>query len=119
MRAAGQARSGPDRTATRHGAEAGSVTLGGRRLPVRRPRVARSRDDGCGTSTELPVASYDTFAGTEVLGRRAMEAMLAGLSTRRYGVGLEPVGEHVEAQATSTSKSAISRRFVKATEAAL
>ena len=30
-------RHGPERTATRHGSEAGSVTLGGRRLPVRRP----------------------------------------------------------------------------------
>jgi len=111
----------PDRTATRHGVEAGSVTLGGRRLPVRRPRVRAV--DGTGTSKEtskeLPIASYDTFCGTEVLGRRAMEAMLAGLSTRRYGVGLEPVGEQVTAQATSTSKSAISRRFVQATEAAL
>ncbi len=29
----------PDRTATRHGTEAGSVTLGGRRVPVSRPRV--------------------------------------------------------------------------------
>jgi len=27
----------PDRAATRHGTEAGSVTLGGRRVPVRRP----------------------------------------------------------------------------------
>src|SRR3954471_9331388 len=48
-----------------------------------------------------------------------MEQMLAGLSSRRYGVGLEPVGEHVETQATSMSKSAVSRRFVQATEAAL
>ena len=103
-----------DRTATRHGSEAGSVTLGGRRLPVRRPRVRAV--DGSG---ELPIAAYDTFAGTQVLGRRAMEAMLAGLSSRRYGVGLEPVGEQVTAEATSTSKSAVSRRFVKATEHAL
>src|SRR3954447_12102634 len=29
----------PDRTATRHGTEAGSVSLGGRRVGVRRPRV--------------------------------------------------------------------------------
>jgi len=29
----------PDRAGYRHGAEAGSVTLGGRRLPVTRPRV--------------------------------------------------------------------------------
>jgi putative transposase len=103
-----------DRTATRHGSEAGSVTLGGRRLPVRRPRVRAV--DGSG---ELPVASYETFTGAEVLGRRAMESMLAGLSSRRYRVGLEPVGEQVSARATSTSKSVISRRFVKATEAAL
>jgi transposase-like protein len=104
----------PDRSATRHGVEAGSVTLGGRRLGVRRPRVRAT--DGSG---ELPVASYETFSGTEVLGRKAMEQMLAGLSTRRYRVGLEPVGEHVEAQAAAMSKSAVSRRFVQATEAAL
>jgi hypothetical protein len=104
----------PDRTATRHGSEAGSVTLGGRRLPVRRPRVRAS--DGSG---ELPVASYETFSGTEMLGRRAMEAMLAGLSSRRYGVGLEPVGEQITTEAGSMSKSAVSRRFVQATEAAL
>jgi transposase-like protein len=104
----------PERTATRHGSEVGSVTLGGRRLPVRRPRVRAS--DGSG---ELPVASYDVFTGTELLGRKAMEAMLAGLSTRRYHVGLEPVGEQVSEQATSTSKSAVSRRFVQATEASL
>ncbi len=49
----------PDRAATRHGSEAGSVTLGGRRLPVRRPRV-RGVDgvDGSGASRELAVASY-------------------------------------------------------------
>ena len=34
-------------------------------------------------------------------------------------MGLEPVGEKVEQAATATSKSAISRRFVKATETAL
>src|SRR5512144_1761841 len=104
----------PDRTATRHGSEAGSVTLGGRRVPVRRPRVRAA--DGSG---ELPIASYEAFSGTEALGRKAMEQMLAGLSTRRYAVGLEPVGEQVAAESGSTSKSAISRRFVKATEHAL
>jgi putative transposase len=103
-----------DRTATRHGSEDGSVTLGGRRLPVRRPRVRAA--DGSG---ELPIASYQTLSRSEMLGRKAMEQMLAGLSTRRYQVGLEPVGEQITTESTSTSKSAISRRFVKATEAAL
>ncbi len=59
------------------------------------------------------------FNDTEILGRMAMERMLGGLSTRRYGVGLEPVGEQVAASATATSRSAVSRRFVAMTETAL
>ena len=104
----------PDRVGYRHGTEDGSVTLGGRRVPLRRPRVRAA--DGSG---ELPVPAYELFSGTELLGRLAMERMLAGLSTRRYRTGLEPVGEQVEATATATSKSAVSRRFVAATETAL
>jgi transposase-like protein len=65
------------------------------------------------------VACYELFSQTEVLGRMAMQRMLAGLSTRRYPAGLEPVGERVEKTAHSTSKSAVSRRFVAATETAL
>jgi len=88
--------------------------LGGHRVPVVRPRVRAA--DGSG---ELPVPAYNLFSGTELLGRLAMEKMLAGLSTRRYPVGLEPVGIGVEQTARSTSKSAVSRRFVAATETAL
>jgi putative transposase len=104
----------PDRFAVRHGSEDGSVTLGGRRVAVRRPRVRAA--DGSG---EVAVPSYQLFAGTEVLGRMAMERMLAGLSTRRYRHGLEPVGETIAAEAAATSRSAVSRRFVAATEHAL
>ena len=104
----------PKRTATRHGHGVGSVSLGGRRVPVQRPRMRAT--DGSG---ELAVASYELFSDTEVLGRMAMERMLAGLSTRRYSVGLEPVGSRTEHCATSTSRSAVSRRFVAATETAL
>jgi putative transposase len=104
-----------DRVAVRHGHDRGSVTLGGRRVPVQRPRVRAA--DGSG---ELPVPAYELFSSTEVLGRLAMEKMLAGLSSRRYGpVGLEPVGEQVTATARSTSKSAVSRKFVAQTETAL
>jgi putative transposase len=45
--------------------------------------------------------------------------MMAKLSTRRYGAGLEPMGKTIEAASRSTSKSAVSRRFVAATETAL
>jgi putative transposase len=104
----------PQRTATRHGHERGSVTLGGRRVPVQRPRMRAT--DGSG---ELPVAAYELFSSTEVLGRMAMERMLAGLSTRHYPAGLEPVGARTEQAAAATSRSAVSRRFVAATETAL
>jgi putative transposase len=104
----------PDRAAVRHGHERGSVTLGGRRVPVVRPRVRTA--DGSG---EVAVPSYQLFSQTEILGRMAMDRMLAGLSTRRYPVGLEPVGARTEAAAVSTSKSAVSRRFIAATETAL
>jgi putative transposase len=104
----------PDRAAVRHGGEDGSVTLGGRRVAVRRPRVRAA--DGSG---EVHLPSYDLFSGTEVLGAMALERMLAGLSTRRYRHGLEPVGEQVQTQAAATSRSTVSRRFVAATEHAL
>jgi putative transposase len=103
-----------DRSAVRHGTEDGSVTLGGRRVGVRRPRVRAA--DGSG---EVPVPAYDLFSSTELLGEMALAKMMAKLSTRRYRAGLEPVGGSVEAAARSTSKSAVSRRFVEATEGAL
>ena len=103
------------RTAVRHGRERGSVTLGGRRVPVTRPRVRAA--DGSG---ELPVPSYELFSSTEILGRMAKwEKMLAGLSTRRYPVGLEPVGGQVDESSSATSKSAVSRKCVAMAETAL
>jgi putative transposase len=103
-----------ERAATRHGRGRGSVTLGGRRVPVTRPRVRAV--DGSG---ELPVPAYELFSSTELLGRMAMERMLAGVSTRRYPAALEPVGDQVGRDAKATSKSAVSRKFVAMTETAL
>jgi transposase-like protein len=104
----------PNRVAVRHGSEAGAVTLGGRRVGVRRPRV-RTPDN----RAEVAVGAYDLFASTELLGELALERMMAKLSTRRYRAGLEPVGTEIEASARSTSRSAVSRRFVAMTERAL
>jgi putative transposase len=103
-----------DRAAVRHGHGGGSVTLGGRRVPVERPRMRAT--DGSG---EVAVPAYELFSSTEILGRMAMDRMLAGLSTRQYSVGLEPVGARTEQAATSGSRSAVSRRFVAQTETAL
>jgi hypothetical protein len=68
-----QGRHDPERTATRHGYGAGSVSLGGWRVPVSRPRM-RVTDGFGGTAG----ASCELFSQTEVLGRRVLERMLAG-----------------------------------------
>ena len=107
-------RHNPDRAAVRHGAQPGRLTLGGRRVRVDRPRV-RSADG----AAELPLPTWAAFSGSELLDQLTLERMLAKLSTRRYQAGLEPIGAAVEQAATGTSKSAVSRRFVAATEHAL
>jgi transposase-like protein len=97
----------------RHGGAASSVTLGARRVPVTRPRARRT--DG----TEVALESFAVFAGDDLLAEAVLARMLAGLACRRFTAGSEPVGAGIEAQARSTSRSAVSRRFVKATETAL
>jgi putative transposase len=99
-----------ERTAVRHGHEDGEVTLGGRRVQVKRPR-ARSADG----ESELPLATYEHFAGRDQLADVVLERMLAGVLTRKYRRAQEPVGEQVQASARSTSKSAVSRTFVQRT----
>ena len=104
----------PDRTAKRHGHERGSMTLGGRRVEVSRPRM-RTADD----EHELPVQTYEYFADRDPLTRAVMDRMLAGVSTRKYaGVG-EPVGEEVEQESSATSKSTVSEMFIERTTTAL
>src|SRR6476469_9068595 len=100
------------RGAVRHGSEKGSVTLGGRRISVTRPR-ARTLD-----GHEVPRSSSAHFAAEDVLTQVVMERMLAGLAPRRHARAAEPVGEAAGVQ-KSTSKSAISRRFVRQTDTAL
>ena len=103
-----------ERTAVRHGHEDGEVTLGGRRVDVRRPRVRTA--DG---ESEVQLSTYEHFADRDPLRRVVLERMLAGVSTRRYRRTQEPVGEEVETKARSTSKSAVSRTFVERTREAL
>jgi len=104
----------PTRAANRHGTEDGKVTLGGRRIPVRRPRV-RSVADEHGVDHEVHLESYDTFASVDLLADHMVVSMLAGLSGRRYHSALEPVGEMVEQTASGISQSSVSRRFVAVT----
>ncbi len=101
----------PGRQAVRHGSERRFVTLGGRQVAVERPR-ARSR-----AGRELPLSTYTAVADRDLLGEAAVGRMLAGLSSRHYGEGLEPIGSEVATR--GTSHSSVSRRFVAGTAAKL
>ena len=103
-----------DRVAKRHGHGDGSMTLGGRRVAVRRPRM-RTADD----EQELPVKTYEYFADRDPLTRAVMDRMLAGVSTRKYARVGEPVGAAVEQSSSATSKSTVSELFIERTRTAL
>ena len=93
-----------DRTAKRHGHERGSS----------RPRI-RTADD----ERELPIKTYAYFADRDPLTCVVMNRMLAGVSARKYARVGEPVGEEVERESRSTSKSTISELFIERTKTAL
>src|SRR5215207_3281919 len=106
-----------ERTHERGGTTATSAVMGGQRLPVRRPRVHRV--EGGRRAGEVPLASYGVFAQGDLLTRVAVERMLAGVATRSFERAADPIGVQRRAQARSTSRSAVSRRFVTGTQAAL
>jgi putative transposase len=70
---------------------------------------------------ELDVPASEPFSSIDLLGRMAMRRCSRGClpaRTRSAWTSLGPVGVAVEAEASSTSRSAMSRRFVAATETA-
>jgi len=103
------ARLGPDRIGNWHGTTTGQVVLGARKVSVQRPR-GRYTDGG-----EVELDTWATFASEDLLRQVVVERMLAGVATRRHAGVAEPVGQ----SGTATSKSAVSRRFVAATQAAM
>ena len=92
-----------ERRAWRGGSARSRVTLGGRQVEMPRLRVRTAEG-------ELGLASFQWAAATEPMEAHTMEAIAAGVSTRKYRRTLESlpsgVAEHV------TSSSAVSRRFV-------
>ena len=103
----------PGRQANWHGTTTGPVVLGGRQVTVSRPR-GRSIDD-----TEVELESWAAFSSKDLLDRLTVERMLAGVATRRHVDVAEPLSSEVEAKAKATGRSSVSRRFKRATEAAL
>ncbi len=97
----------PDRVGNHHGTTTGKVTLGGRKVSVERPR-GRRVDGG-----EIELDSWSTFTSSDPLRQIIVERMLAGVATRRYTLVAEPIPG---VDAKGTSKSAVSRTFVAATQ---
>jgi len=92
------------RHAYRGGHTHSKVVLGGQRIEVERPRVRAVE------SVELRLPTFEWAGGADPLDRATMHAIAAGVTTRRYRGTVEelPEGE----RSSSTSKSAVSRRFV-------
>jgi putative transposase len=102
----------PDRAGNWHGTTTGQVVLGGRKVSVERPRGRLVEGGG-----EIGLDTWDAFAADDLLQHVIVERMLAGVATRRHVQVGEPVGSQLRAR--SVSKSAVSRRFITATETAM
>ena len=96
------------RAASRAGYADGEVVLGGRRVSVKRPR-ARSNE-----GKEILLPSWEKFAAADPLNARAVEQRVIGVATRKYARSLESAPTGMKSR--GTSKSAVSRRFVAATQ---
>ncbi len=103
----------PGRQANWHGSTKGPVVLGGREMTVSRPR-GRTVE-----GAEIELESWAAFSSKDLLDRLTVERMLAGVATRRHVDVAEPLSERVETAAKATGRSSVSRRFKRATEAAL
>lgn len=91
------------RVAYRHGTENTKVVLGGEKRSIRKPRV-RSKD-----GAELSLPTLTAFQNEKPLSRAVLAELLAGVSTRKYARAEDFDG----AEAACTSKSEVSRKFVK------
>jgi len=94
----------PSRRAVRGGSTSSEITLGGRRIGVRRLRA--STIDG----QEVTLPSFAWAAARDPLDAQTWRAIVAGVSTRSYAEALEPLPEELEQR--STSSSSVSRRFI-------
>ena len=102
-----------ERKANWHGTTTGSVALGGRVLSVERPRGRTTAGE------EMELDSWAVFSSKDLLDQLTAERVLAGVATRRHADVAEPLGAEIDEQAKGTGRSSVSRRWKRATEAAL
>ena len=98
---------GSGRGGQRWGRTTGPIGLHGGKVPVTRPRV-RARG-----GEELALPSWQAAVTEDWLGRWALNLMLIGVTTRRFGRAVRlPEGDVPAGSGSGVSKSAASRRFV-------
>ena len=95
------------RVATRGGSTPSWVTLGGRQIPIARLRARCEQG-------ELVLPTFLWAADRDPLDTHTLEAIAAGVSTRKYRRSLETLAADVPQR--STSRSSVSRRFVALTK---
>jgi len=93
-----------------HGSQGGRVQLAERQVRVDRPRLRR-KGLGAGGEVELPI--YQALQANPALGKRVLEILLRGVSTRNYEQVLPEMAE-----AAGMSRSQVSREYVAASEEA-
>jgi len=96
---------------TWYGRQQTTIPLSERKLRVDKPRLRRK---GSGADKEVAIPAYEAMLGNSRLGRRILEILLHGISTRNYRKVLPELAETV-----AVSKSNLSREFVEASEQTL
>jgi len=94
-----------NREGTRWGKVPGEVTMGGRKIRIERQRVRKPNGE------EIILPTYRHYSNDDPLKEHVLNQILIGVSTRNYERSLE-----VKLDGRSTSKSAVSRRFVLLTQ---
>jgi transposase-like protein len=96
---------------TWYGRQKTTVPLAERKLRVEKPRLRRK---GKGANKEVPIPAYEAMLDNAPIGRRMLEILMSGLSTRKYKDVLPAMAETV-----GVSKSAVSRQSIESTEQTL
>jgi putative transposase len=94
-----------------HGTQPGRVCLKERKLRVNKPRL---RNKGRGANKEVSVPAYEAMQQDTTMGKRMLEILLNGVSTRRYRRVIPEMADTV-----GVSRSTVSRESIEASEAAL
>jgi transposase-like protein len=89
-----------------HGRQRTTVPLSDRKLRVDKPRLRRK---GSGPGQEVEIPAYEAILEHSCLGRRMLEILMMGVSTRNYRRVIPQMAETV-----GVSKSNVSREFIDA-----